>query len=206
MNQNILSYLADCILNDIRSGERLEPLLLTQLISRDFLTVVRRKINEKDADWLERSLANKTELLDFALAVVGPLQNTNNFRILLNKLWADKALSFSATNSLIYRLLDFHDLPEEMHHEIYRFLSKHRDVWKNYVIDFYQGIDKCTQGSLQRLESDDFPLSKKWIYLCQLAWLSEETALVAKQLDIFSRCNSAITSFVSNDLRHQLPH
>jgi hypothetical protein len=99
------------------------------------------------------------------LTLVRQIRRDPRTRRLLEKLWHGRCPA-EVLHEVAWRLLDYEDLPEEMHWEIYRLATRHRRYFLDYALNWYGGSwDRLVESVRDRLRDPGFPAAKTWIYL-----------------------------------------
>ncbi len=173
MDAKLLTYVAGKVLRDLKSGHSFDPELSDALVSMEVADALRRSVSENDQEWLLPLLVDSAEgTLNVVLAVIRPFQNGARIRDRLMALWRSGS-SERIKNGLVYRLLDYPDLPICVHEEIFRWFLDNREYHRAKCIEWYGGTHRVVDGALTRLQDPAFPASKAWVRLLQVFWFAE---------------------------------
>lgn len=199
IDEVLLRYLAEKIMEDLRSGNQLAEDFCNALTGYPEIDSLRKAVGSEDTDviiGLCQSQNRAKRSLGFAL--LQPIVGNEKIQGFLKQLWDDaNDNDYEAKRLLVWRILDISDLPSDFHEDIYRFVKKH---WHAFIADnenWVQGdvLDYCKE----RLSNMYIPESKSWIYLL-LASTSDRKEEVRKLLDQYGESKASIVSTVINDL------
>ncbi|MFN8353682.1 MAG: hypothetical protein U0Y10_04530 [Spirosomataceae bacterium] len=176
MNEATLIYLAEKLIEDIRASACFSDELLSDMNRFPLVDYLREKVRDSDIEVI-LSLIKSQELSKCYLGL--NLVNKVQHRV------RDELISFwHNTNDyerkyfLMWPLLNNAKLTEDMHKEIYSFLLANWERWKQDYVDFAGGLKNLLNFSQQRFYSQNFPNSKKWVYLASLKVLENRTDIL----------------------------
>ena len=87
---------------------------------------------------------------------------------MLHSSWG-AASQFQKTH-LLWRILDDPELPLEWHERLFGFVEENWGAFQETCLKYYgEESDTAIASMIERYHSPDFPASKKWAYLCNLA-------------------------------------
>jgi len=165
----IVDYLAQKLVDDLRAGQEL-PVELQRAYSSVLADAVRKQIQPADWKWI-RSMCNSPSeyLRRLAIDLTRNIRDLPEVRPLLEDMWRQQGLPVSVRIALQARLLDYEDLTEEWHRELFKFTLNN---WEEYLQEVRQWV--AASGPIlnfcrQRLNDPNFPRSKRWFYICNAA-------------------------------------
>lgn len=178
MSNETLNYLAEVIVSDLRKGLWFPPQLVQDVRSYPLVNFTRRCIQPADKDWL-LDLMKSSDYEKFFLGCVlaKEIQHLAEIKGLLFKLWAENKSEGSRGICLMWGLLNYDDLPIELHREIFSFIIKNWEIWKADHLVFAGGVENVISVAKARLADESFPKSKHWIYLLSLKLSNNQNAM-----------------------------
>jgi len=193
-------------LQDLKNGKVIEDSLAYKLNSVPQVDYCRELIQDSDAEWLKSlaSSSSKPLIRELAISLMHPLCRKNNrdIRAYLEHLW-NVSKEYNIKMQIMWRLLDYDDLPVDLHRDIYEnFVVPNWDKWLPYIVDKFGGKEKVFSSCRERLNNpSSFPPSKAWVYLCAATGGKEEDKeMVRDLLTRYSNSNESINSEVANKL------
>ena len=198
IDEVLLRYLAEKIMEDLRSGNQLDEGICDALIRYPEIDYLRKAVRSDDTDCiisLCRSQKKGQRPLGFAL--LQPIVGNEKAQEFLKQLW-DDANDYDTKRQLLWRLLDNPGLSIDIHKAIYSFVNDH---WARFVADSKKWVKSDILRYVQdRLSDKSFPESKAWLYLC-LASTSSNTDGIDALLNRYQDSDASIVAMVVKDLR-----
>jgi hypothetical protein len=179
MEKMIVSYLGASLFEDLEdnNGVMISPELSDEVVNAPVVEEMRGLVRRaKNVDWIAKIIKNDLEgPQTLAISIVRHKCNIPSIKASLFDLWENRnKLSIRVVISLIYSLLNYSDLEEKYHMEMFEYLKKNKEVWKDKVIEWWRNSELVVENARNRLDDPTFPDSKKWIYLAQIAWFGKE--------------------------------
>lgn len=199
-DNEIVSYLGEKLLADLRSGASISSDLFGRLVNSSVANTVRPRISIEDAEWIRTLLCSKDpEYQAFGVSLVRPIQHDPDIRKLLFAMWDRPEVDENARVGLIYRLLDYPDLEESWHRRLFKYIQENGDAWFAKVMEWYGERSIGVAKASARLVDPDFPESKKWVYLLQLSRLATADEAV-RLISPFRNSEARFVAQVADDL------
>jgi len=193
----------ELLLENLRSGKGVDRKTSHDLVVFNNANYLRNLLTDKDLIWIKNLLTSEyDEHKELAICIIQPLQNNPGIKNLLLSLWKQK-ISLLVQNALIYRLLDYSDLETNYHEIIMNWVSENKEAFKNIVVEWYKGVENVVNLAQSRLANPNFPDSKKWIYLIQIAWLGD-SEIARKIIKPYTRHNIEFVAKVAKELLMEL--
>lgn len=169
MEPIIAEYLVDKLVDDIRSTRPLPSQLCQALFRYPIINDLRRRINPDDfliIHSLCESDDDAVRNLGFAL-----LQNIRQERVrcYLEEVWQRPLLSFKLRTNLQAELLNYPELSQDYHEQLFRFTLDNWQPWLQGIVDWCGGGEGVLKYCTGRLSDPKFPKSKRWLYVCAAA-------------------------------------
>lgn len=169
----IYEYLAEKIMEDLRSKQSVDDKLLKELTSCPPMDYIRLKANNDDIA-LILSLANagSKALRSFAIALLRKVKDDERVKSFIRDAWKKAWEKTGADRDnllimdLMWRLLDDPCLDILEHRKIYGFIKENWKYWIEDVTHSYGGENNILDSVKERLARRDTLETKKWIYLC----------------------------------------
>ena len=200
MSKELLNYLSNKVINDIRSRNPLKEELALELNKPIYLDCLRPLVDKYDIELL-LSLAEPLHLASSRLAI-SLLRNfvaDKRVKEFLINSWTIK--DYLMRRTVIWRLLDYIDLENSMHDSIYEFVKINWKRWMEDEIDAYRDdtgdIKKIIES---RLKDPTFPRTKDWVYLC-LSLGSNDADWTSSLLSHYYKSEVSIVGKVANELK-----
>ena len=177
----IIRYAAKKAFEDIRARGKLDDDLIAELHTAPAMNYLRVETKTEDIPLLKQLAETGSEPIH--KLAVGILKDRKDFtdaqqkeiRELFMSLWESRPEPPKIRINLMWRLLDYKDLPPEWHPKIYEFVCSH---WKDFIETQrgYMGEGRSDTGEgdsnvvlknvEERLNNKQFPCSKHWAYFC----------------------------------------
>ncbi|MDR3666072.1 MAG: hypothetical protein P4L35_04425 [Ignavibacteriaceae bacterium] len=193
MNNSTADYSAENILMKIRNQNLLEKELVLQLNGRPYIDDLREMISVDDIKYLQIYIESPDNVYkQFALALLQNISSEPLVKDLFFKLWKE-AKTYDEKMNVMFRILDYEDLNQEIHENIYQFALQYWDQWINDCIKWQSknNPDLVIANMTERLNDPRFPYSKKWIYLL-IATASRDFDRVLELLDKYAGTNKTL--------------
>lgn len=200
MEQKILEYLTEKVIDDLRSNRFVDNELALELNRQPYIDELRTKVEDTDIDLLIKIADSGVYRGAAGLAITmiqGGAKDKKVKELLLHH-WK-KNNDFESKNNIMWRLLDDPGLGISMHNEIYDFVRNNLEQWIDQQVKWIGGSDEILEFVKTRLQNTDFPETKNWVYLCDCLGASDKEAakrLIAQYAD----SKASIVSRVANDL------
>ncbi len=200
MEQKILEYLAEKVVDDLRSNCFVDKELAIELNKQPYIDELRTKVEDTDINILVKIADSKLYSAVGGLAVTMIQGGARNKKVkeLLLRHWKEDN-DFECKNYIMFRLLDDPKLDILMHEEIYNFVMDNLDQWINQQVKWITGRDKIVAFAKGRINNSDFPETKNWVYLCDCLGASDKKgakALIKQYVD----SGASIVARVAKDL------
>lgn len=200
MNDVIIKYVAERIVEDLRTNKQLNEDLAEALNSYEWLGNLRKLITVKDKDWLRQIiLANQSPVGELCINLMHSIREEKDVKEFLFDLWRAPSSKYWTKMQVMWRLLDYPDLSEDIHKNIYEFMRSDWNKWITYVVEKFGGKNEVLESSKERLSNPSFPESKAWVYLC-IAAASDNSTDAKNLIAKYARSKSSINAVVVNDL------
>lgn len=192
-------------LQDLKNGKVIEDSLAYKLNSVPHVDYCRELIQDSDAEWLKSlaSSSSKPLIRELAISLMHPLCKKNNrdIRAYLENLW-NSSDEYNIKMQVMWRLLDYDDLPVDLHGGIYKnFVVPNWNKWLPYIVDKFGGKEKVFSSCQKRLNNPSFPASKSWVYLCVATGCKgEEKENLKMLINQHLESKDSINSIVANKL------
>jgi hypothetical protein len=179
MSKMISDYVANKVMQDWRSGARLEEALCAELNQVPFVDALRAVVGPADVD-LVLTIAQSKPIKQASLALSMLRRHASNdgVRKFLRNAW-DSADSFPQRFDLLWRLLDDADLDDAARHDIFEFAIGNLDQFLSEIPAFFDRKEDILVAYTARLEDASIPTSKKWVYLVSAAASDDEEGVAA---------------------------
>jgi hypothetical protein len=189
-----------------RAGEIPEvPVELSRSISGDRVKLVRGMVQPSDLDWIIKNLTkyDDPDRAGFFPTLVANYSHDKSIASSIRNHWA--GASTIQRMKLSWRILDFHDLVERWHTEVFEFVVKNWVEFNDEAMMFYGGgLHERMISVLDRYLSEQFSTRKGWMYICNAWYLREEfPAISAHLLDLGRRSEVPFVRLVSRDLENR---
>lgn len=206
MDEVLYDYIGEKFVEDLKNGKNVSEKLCNSIInSFPYIDVIRNKFTETDIKLFLGLLGNNKKylrLLGIYLCV--NLEDHPDIRKSLLKIWEENS-DFESKFHVMWRILDYEDIPLELHKNILSFILKHENLFHEFNIKSTFGDKKLTFNlSFKRLYNKtninrSFPETKKWIYLMQ-AYADPQNTELKQLLSNFKNSDFEMTSYVANML------
>lgn len=205
MERIIAEYLADKLINDIRSGVILLPELCEAVTSVPLIDYLRSRIRVEDFDRI-RALCDSENAAsqNLGLALLRNIEHESEVRSFLENLWERPDLSFRTRIGLQFQLSNYVNLDPSMRK---RFLAFTLDNWQPFLdnqVAWCSGPQGVINFCRQRLTDTRFPQSKKWLYMCVVA-ASDDSTSARSLLEGYQNDPDPFTREVVQEVLKRLP-
>lgn len=162
----ILNTLVILALDSLRSGRNLTDDEAAALDRLPVIDKLRKEVVRSDAAWLIPLVASASEVsAGLASSLLRHHINAPAVAQCMIDRW--QSASPYLKNRLMWRLLEYEELPAEWHDHFLEFVIANRNVFDAFNRDFYGESETALSRNQARLEDESFPAQKKWIYwLC----------------------------------------
>jgi hypothetical protein len=200
MNEVLCRYLSKKAIDDLRNNKQLDEDLADALNSYPLLDCQRKHIIIEDKGWL-KSLASSSQshIAELCINLMHPLREEKDIKELLFDLWESSSSKYNIKMQIMWRILDYEEISEEMHKSIYSFVRSNWEKWINYVVEKFGGKNKVLESCQERLQNPAFPKSKAWVYLC-IAVGSDNTVEAKNLIENYINSKASINTVVAKDL------
>lgn len=201
--------LARSSMQDLRNGKVIDDGLAYKLNSVPLIDYCRELIQDGDAEWLKSIASSSTGPLirELVISLMHPFckKNDRDIRAYLENLW-NSSNEYNIRMQVMWRLLDYDDLPVDLHRDIYKnFVVPNWDKWLPYIVDKFGGKEKVFTSIQKRLQNPSFPVSKAWVYLCVSTGCKDEHKAETKNMiKQYLSSNDSMNSEVAKDLLNTL--
>jgi hypothetical protein len=138
-------------------------------------------------------------MAELCINLMHPLREEKDVKELLFDLWKSSSSKYNIKMQIMWRILDYEDISEEMHKSIYSFVRSNWEQWINYVVEKFGGKNKVLESCQERLQNPAFPKSKAWVYLC-IAVGSDNTVEAKNLIENYINSKAPINAIVAKDL------
>lgn len=203
MEEIILNYLAEKVMDDLRKGIELSDELIKNLNKYPFIDYIRKLVTKEDMRIIKKMIqSEKITVCRLGISLTRQLLKEKEVQKHLFNIWKSTD-EYDIRRGLMFRFLDLDNLPINMHNEIYNFVRKNWDRWLANQANWYGGKEKILSVCLDRLEGPSNPKSKAWVYLC-IATLSPEKDKVKELISRYLSSKESINAKVAADLVKEL--
>lgn len=180
----LYEYAAQKAIEDCRS-EKIDSQLASIFNFHPFLDYLRNQIKPSDSTLLvELAQSNESAIAELCINLMHPLKEDEAIKQFLFESWElFNGKPCQMKIQLLGRLLDYEDLPIEMHKKLFQFVCEDKHQFLSYIISQINGgKEKILEVVMKRLRNNSFPQSKDWMYLCILMGVPYDQKLDAKKL------------------------
>jgi hypothetical protein len=158
-------------------------------------------VQEEDLGWiLPDLLTYSDERAAFQISLTAKFAIREDVKLVLRNSW--EAANVHQKSHLLWRILDDPMLPQEWHGKLFDFVQSEWGQFQKTCSRFYGGTpDGIIAGTVERYVGSNFPQSKKWAYLCNLATVKKSPATVEFFLQQALRSNHAFERKVAESLK-----
>lgn len=172
-------------------------------------------IGENDAEWLvELGKSPKLKERGAAWRLMRSLPSVPVVREHLREVWMRDNLTDVERNTLLWRVLDDSELPDELHRNIWQWIKTHRDsfveafMW--YVGFVIRGPDPRYKDVYQLLADSithsqpPCPPSKRWIYAATAVLIAKNAAEATAAKTLLSQHEQLLKGSFFDEIRDEL--
>ena len=155
------------IFNTLFSEKEFDTNILYFILKRPYIDLMRERINISDLSKLKELIYSFNPLKrELGLALLQKIKDHPAIKTFLLSLWFESE-SYDQKMDVMFRILDYQDLSDEIHKDIYEFIQINWDRWITDCIKWHanNNASNILSAVKKRLEDKRFPISKAWIYL-----------------------------------------
>lgn len=175
---------------------------MSRSISGPRVQLVRNMIRPNDLDWVLENLTkyDDPDRAGFYPNLVANYSHDTDVASHIRSKWA--SASAIQKMKLSWRILDFQDLVERWHRDIYSFVIDNWVAFNDEAMIFYGNSDSERMiNVVDRYLSEQFTSKKGWMYICNAWYLRERFATVAWHLvELGRRSDVPFVRLVSREL------
>jgi hypothetical protein len=199
MDNILINYLADKLLIDLKNNKNLDPALLKSADSYLIIDFLRSKIRKNDIGWLLNVVkSTNCNTGNFAISLLRHHINDAAVKAFLFQEW-ETVSDYDRRYAIMWRLLDYDDLPISMHEKIYDYFIENKERFLSEKMEWFGGVEKVLDVCRERLSDSGISESKKWIYLCA-SIVSPNKEGVINLLSEYKVSDDMFTAKVANQL------
>ena len=203
MESDTLNYLAEKVLNDIRGNSSFSNGMLDDMNSFPLVDYLREKVIDSDVEVIISLIKSEDKNLCYlGLNLVNRVQHLESVKRELINFW-NNTDDYERKYFLMWTLLNHSQLEDEMHKEIFAFVTDNWEKWKVDYTKFAGGSGNLISFSEKRFYDNKFPNSKKWIYLLAIKAIENKTdihvALSKFQIDNTNEMQNTIFALLKNN-------
>ncbi|MDO8721476.1 MAG: hypothetical protein Q7J31_04520 [Syntrophales bacterium] len=204
MQEDTYKYVAKKAVEDLRTQIPISDGLAYDMNAFPLIDYCRKFITNNDKDWIIDTASKTTNpplTRELAISLMHPIKDDPKIHDFLFQTWK-KSRAYNIKLQIIWRLVDYKDLPVEMHRDIYRkFVVPNWDKWVPYLVDKCGGKNGVLNDINKRLNNPAFPPSKAWVYLTVVTGCRTADRPAAKMLiESYFNSQDSINAEVSKDL------
>lgn len=202
MESKMFDYLANKVLQDLRSGHSLNDDLAKELNLPPAIDSLRPKIKKEDRDMLiALGKSRKRGARGLALALLKTLGKDKKVKDFFREFWK-KTRDYNTKHDVMWRLLDYGQLEVELHREIFEFVIRDFDRWVTKAGAWPKGDSNVIPFVKDRLANPHYPKTKAWVYLC-LSFASNNKREVGQLLDKYISSGEPIVRELASRLKKE---
>ena len=176
MNKGLADYV-DEIIADLRAKRITAETLLAEINKTPVLDHLRARVRESDSEWLqEMALDDRESHYSLGISLLRSLQHDARIRIFLFNLWQNDT-SYKRRWWVMFRLLDYPELPIETHRELFEFTKANWKQWITDVVNHFGGPAELLSVLEARLQSASWPQSKTWVRVLEALGARDKESL-----------------------------
>ena len=176
MNRGLADYV-DEIIADLRAKRIISETLLAEVSKTPVLDHLRDRVRESDSEWLlKMALDDRESYYSLGISLLRPLQYDAAIRNFLFNLWQNDT-SYKRRWWVMFRLLDYPELPIEIHRELFQFTKANWKQWIADVVNHFGGSAELLNVLGARLQSPSWPQSKTWVRVLEALGASDKESL-----------------------------
>lgn len=202
MEQNILCYVGEKVIEDLRGGIDLNDNFIITINKFPFIDYVRSLITIKDINMVVKLMKSKRiNTRRLGISLTRKLINEKKIKDFLFILWKSSN-EYDVKRAIMFQLLNIKDLSIKIHNYFYGFI---KDNWKRWLKDqesWYGGRENILTVCKKRLADPSTPESKDWIYLC-IVTQSTEKAKAKKLIYKYLSSKISINKIVAMEMLHK---
>jgi len=162
IKKEIAEYLSDYAIKDLRATRLNADPLLRGLNETPNIDALRNRIRDSDIGWLQRMAQDEREAMSaLGISLLRPVQHAPQVRQFLFSLW-QKDTGYHRRWWVMFRLLDYSDLPMAFHVELFQFTKNNWEAWLADQIAFFDGAENLLKVLDARLKDLSWPQSRTW--------------------------------------------
>lgn len=205
MEKIVAEYLAQKVIEDVRSGNLPAPELSKAVCHFPLIDLLRKHVTQSDWDniyLLCESQNQDQRTLGRALLV--NIMSFQKVRQYLEQSWQKTDLTFMDRIGLQFTLLNYKDLSTSFHEILLKFTM---DNWNNWLKDatapWADGQNNVLDYCQKRLDDQSISKSKRWIYICGVA--ATDNIEAAKTLvESYLKSDDPFLAKVSNEVMSRI--
>jgi hypothetical protein len=179
MKKELVDYVSDCAIKDLRANRLNGDSLLRELNKPPIIDTLRSRIRASDIGRLQRMATDKRKAVSaLGISLFRPVQRDPDVRKLLFDLWRKKGASYDRRWWVMFRLLDYPDLSMEFHRELFQFTTSN---WKQWLADQarnFGGRENLLKVLEARLRNPSWKKSRTWERVLSSLGASDDKFLV----------------------------
>jgi len=140
MNSELMEYLSEKIMEDLRNRKNLSPHIYYEINKYPIIDFIRSKINVSDLELIiELMNSEDKNVLYFGISLTKNILDEELIKNKLLQLWISSEYDYKTRREVMWRILDIKPLPQSMHIDIYNFVKINWDAWAADTLLFYGG-------------------------------------------------------------------
>ncbi len=204
MNQEIINYLSEKVIADLRIGKHLSPIIYQWCNRYSVIGYFRARIDLTDLNMILTLFdSEEKELRYFAISLSKNIVEQETIRKKLFEIWQDAVSNYSLRREVMWRILDIQKLPKDTHKDIYNFVLLNWDNWAKDTLKFYGDENSVLDAIINRSKDSSYIEDKHWIYIC-LATLSTKKERAKQFVSKYLDSKVTINSMVARDMIKKL--
>ena len=164
---SLIKYVCSNIIKDIRSGLLIDSELIKQITNKEYMKYLRENIKDDDYQQLKKYLnSGDYNHKKFTFAILQKIKDVPEVKELVFNFWK-KSVVYEDKWVVMFNLLDYQDLDEQLHINVFEFIKSNLERWLSDTCNFMTGGEdnKILQAVVERINDSDYPPTKDWVYL-----------------------------------------
>jgi len=200
MNSELMEYLSEKIMEDLRNRKNLSPHIYYEINKYPIIDFIRSKINVSDLELIiELMNSEDKNVLYFGISVTKNILDEELIKNKLLQLWISSEYDYKTRREVMWRILDIKRLPQSIHIDIYNFVKSNWDAWADDTLLFYGGSHMVLDAIKKRAQDPSFIEEKHWVYIC-LATLSTDISNAKAFITKYLTSDKSINALVAKEM------
>jgi len=164
MNDIQKKWISEKLVEDFRAGRIPPEEVCNELNKFEFTDFIRSQLRVQDVRWLiEKIINSEGNVLELCVNITWPLLPNQEIEHALRSLWERG----HRTINIIYGILNIENLDISFHRQVFEYV---RQNWNSFIsAELQYDADLALHVAQKRLTGRNTPLTKSWIYWCNVA-------------------------------------